>query len=106
MKHWRQPPSAVDAFGALSWCVLNSLSGLFLSVSAHPDQASKGPSADSELVQAFQRVPGVVSTATGYSQGHLENPTYEDVCSGSSGHTEVVQVLLCVPLLTITLIAR
>ena len=40
----------------------------------------------------FQRVPGVVATETGYSQGHLECPSYEDVCSGDSGHTEVVQV--------------
>ncbi len=40
----------------------------------------------------FQRVPGVVATEVGYSQGSLESPTYEDVCSGDSGHTEVVQV--------------
>jgi hypothetical protein len=40
----------------------------------------------------YQRVPGVVSTEVGYSQGHMEDPTYEDVCSGGTGHTEVVQV--------------
>ena len=42
---------------------------------------------------AFQRLPGVVSTAVGYSQGHVENVTYEEVCSGNSGHNEVVQVV-------------
>lgn len=40
----------------------------------------------------FARVPGVVSTEVGYSQGTIENPTYEDVCTGLTGHNEVVQV--------------
>lgn len=40
----------------------------------------------------FQRIPGVVATEVGYSQGHIDSPTYEDVCSGDSGHTEAVQV--------------
>lgn len=41
---------------------------------------------------AFQRVPGVVATAVGYAQGRTENPTYEQVCSGRTGHTEAVQL--------------
>jgi peptide-methionine (S)-S-oxide reductase len=41
---------------------------------------------------AFQRVPGVIDTAVGYSGGHTENPTYQDVCSDETGHAEVVQV--------------
>ena len=40
----------------------------------------------------FRKVEGVVDAAAGYLGGTLENPTYEDVCSGATGHAEVVQV--------------
>ena len=40
----------------------------------------------------FSNVNGVVSTAVGYMGGTLKNPTYKDVCSGQTGHAEVVQV--------------
>ncbi|MCO5165673.1 MAG: peptide-methionine (S)-S-oxide reductase MsrA [Planctomycetes bacterium] len=41
----------------------------------------------------FWQVPGVLSTAAGYAGGLTPNPTYEEVCSGRTGHTEVVQVV-------------
>lgn len=41
---------------------------------------------------AFSQMPGVVATKVGYSGGDLQNPRYDDVCSGTTGHTEVVQV--------------
>ncbi|KAG5184159.1 methionine sulfoxide reductase [Tribonema minus] len=40
----------------------------------------------------FQRVPGVISTHVGYTQGKVDQPSYDDVCSGSTGHTEGFQV--------------
>ncbi|KAK7316759.1 hypothetical protein RJT34_00462 [Clitoria ternatea] len=41
---------------------------------------------------AFQRVPGVTRTEVGYSQGLLHNPSYKDICSGTTNHSEVVRV--------------
>jgi peptide-methionine (S)-S-oxide reductase len=41
----------------------------------------------------FWQLPGVYTTAAGYAGGHTPNPTYQEVCSGQTGHTEVVLVV-------------
>lgn len=41
----------------------------------------------------FWQLPGVVSTAVGYSAGLTRNPSYQEVCSGMTGHNEVVRVV-------------
>jgi len=41
----------------------------------------------------FWQMDGVVSTAVGYAGGHTPNPTYQEVCSGATGHAEVVLVV-------------
>ncbi|HWM87637.1 MAG TPA: peptide-methionine (S)-S-oxide reductase MsrA [Kofleriaceae bacterium] len=41
----------------------------------------------------FWEAPGVVSTQVGYAGGYTPNPTYEEVCSGMTAHTEVVRVI-------------
>jgi len=41
---------------------------------------------------AFKELDGVVEVTSGYAGGHVEDPTYEAVCSGDTGHAEVVQV--------------
>ena len=41
----------------------------------------------------FWQLPGVYSTAVGYAAGHTPNPSYREVCSGMTGHTEVVLVV-------------
>ncbi|MCC5855682.1 MAG: peptide-methionine (S)-S-oxide reductase MsrA [Idiomarina sp.] len=45
------------------------------------------------LESAFQQLQGVLSVRSGYAGGHVANPTYEQVCSGETGHAEVIQVL-------------
>jgi peptide-methionine (S)-S-oxide reductase len=43
--------------------------------------------------KAFWKEPGVYSTAVGYAGGYTPNPTYQEVCSGQTGHNEVVLVI-------------
>ena len=40
----------------------------------------------------YERVPGVISVTSGYAGGHTDNPTYKQVCSGTTGHAEVAQI--------------
>jgi peptide-methionine (S)-S-oxide reductase len=40
----------------------------------------------------YERLPGVVSVTSGFAGGHTANPTYEEVCTGTTGHAEVTQI--------------
>jgi peptide-methionine (S)-S-oxide reductase len=40
----------------------------------------------------FQRIPGVKAVTSGYAGGHTENPSYEQVCSGTTGHAEITRI--------------
>lgn len=45
------------------------------------------------MVQPFDELPGIHAVTSGYTGGHLENPTYEQVCSQTTGHTEAVEII-------------
>ena len=45
------------------------------------------------MVQPFAKLPGVQEVVAGYTGGHVERPTYEQVCSGRTGHYEAVQIV-------------
>ncbi len=44
------------------------------------------------MVKPFDQWPGVEKVVSGYTGGHKENPTYEEVCAGTTGHFEAVQI--------------
>ncbi|MAN20373.1 peptide methionine sulfoxide reductase [Synechococcus sp. A18-25c] len=52
--------------------------------------------------KGFWRLPGVVSTAVGYAGGQVDSPFYEQVCSGRTGHTEVVRVVWSAPAIDVS----
>jgi peptide-methionine (S)-S-oxide reductase len=54
----------------------------------------------------FWQLPGVYSTAVGYAAGYTQNPTYKEVCSGQTGHNEVVLVVFDPKLVSYTLLLR
>ncbi len=44
------------------------------------------------MVKPFDELPGIISIVAGYTGGHVENPTYEEVCAHSTGHVEAVEI--------------
>jgi peptide methionine sulfoxide reductase msrA/msrB len=44
------------------------------------------------MVTPFDQMPGIIKVTSGYTGGHTENPTYEEVCSETTGHAEAVQI--------------
>jgi peptide-methionine (S)-S-oxide reductase len=72
-------------------------------LSAMTLQADTKPASSTELATVgggcfwcteavIERLPGVKKVVSGYAGGHVKNPTYEEVCTGTTGHAEVIQI--------------
>jgi peptide-methionine (S)-S-oxide reductase len=56
------------------------------------EKATFGAGCFWQVEESFRELDGVVDAAVGYEGGHVENPTYEQVCGGDTGHVEVTEV--------------
>jgi peptide-methionine (S)-S-oxide reductase len=82
-------------------CFLLAAGALNLSALAQPTNSMNTNKTESAtfgggcfwcMEAVFERLPGVKSVASGFAGGHTTNPTYEQVCTGDTGHAEVTQI--------------
>ncbi|MGO8680835.1 MAG: peptide-methionine (S)-S-oxide reductase MsrA [Limisphaerales bacterium] len=82
-------------------CFLLAAGALNLSALAQPTNAMNPNKTESAtfgggcfwcMEAVFERLPGVKSVTSGFAGGHTANPTYEQVCTGDTGHAEVTQI--------------
>lgn len=59
---------------------------------AHQEKATFAGGCFWCMVAPFEDLPGIIEVVSGYTGGHKENPTYEEVCSDTTGHVEAVQI--------------
>ena len=86
---------------ASGWMIAAVLCGALLSVTAiraAAEEAGQGKATFAGgcfwcVEEAFEKVPGVISAVSGYTDGHVDSPTYNQVTSGRTGHTEAVEVI-------------
>lgn len=81
--------SAIVIFVALAVCI-NIRGGT--TMKGKTEQATFGGGCFWCVEAIFERVEGVQQAVSGYAGGHLANPTYQQVCTGTTGHAEVVQI--------------
>ena len=106
------PDAGLGGFGRIALIVLLLLGIHAMSDPQQPDAAAQGPRSAAASAEpgkkletatfgegcfwcteaVFQRLKGVQSVASGYCGGHVPHPTYEQVCTGATGHAEAVQI--------------
>lgn len=59
---------------------------------AHIQHATLGGGCFWCIESAFKQVEGIIDAESGYAGGHVDKPTYQDICNGTSGHAEVVRL--------------
>jgi peptide-methionine (S)-S-oxide reductase len=64
-----------------------------VTIPAHADTATFGAGCFWCVEAIFSELKGVLSVTSGYSGGHIKNPSYKEVCNGTTGHAEVCQIV-------------
>lgn len=94
---------STKSLGAVAILIAATLVSLASGPGSRAAEPQRSPTMDREVITlgggcfwcmeaVFQQLKGVVSVESGYSGGTVENPTYKQVCTGQTGHAEVVQL--------------
>ena len=82
----------IAAFAAIFIMSNKSYSAAPVTTSSPTETAVLGGGCFWCIEAVFQRLPGVKSVTSGYAGGHVKDPTYEQVCTGTTGHAEVARI--------------
>ena len=77
----------------LAAILLVALAGLTAAQEAEPAKATFAGGCFWCVEEAFEKVPGVISAVSGYTDGNVDNPSYRQVTGGQTGHAEAVEVI-------------
>ena len=80
------------AFASLGAAEKSAASSKPMSIPPKFEKATYGAGCFWGVEYQYAKIPGVLSAVSGYAGGKIDNPTYEDVCSHTSGHAEVIEV--------------
>jgi peptide-methionine (S)-S-oxide reductase len=92
LPHMKQAITLLLLLGALSLPAAESTNAPTMNTTNSTELATLGGGCFWCTEALFQMLPGVKSVTSGYAGGQTENPTYEQVCRGDTGHAEVIQI--------------